>query len=191
MTEICVLTKNEFDEVKENLIKEGFEFVETYNNYDTYFTTLSQKDLKTTSYPVLLEKSVLIREIVGENLDKKYIVYKKKTFDKNGNVIDEVKTKLNIDDTQKAKTIFKNLGLTCWCDYVVNNNEFKKGEIVANVQYVKELGTFIEIEEYESIKEKLEEEKFNILKNIVSSLNLKIFSDYSCKKPFMILNLNK
>lgn len=185
MTEICVLTKNNFEEVKEKLINEGFDYVETYNNYDTYFTTLFE-NISNISYSQLLEKSILVREIKGENLDKKFIVYKKKVFDNHENVIDEIKTKLNIDNIENAKTIFQNLGLHCWCDYVVNNNEFKKGEIIVNVQNVDKLGTFIEIEEYESIKRKSNEEKFDILKNIILSMNLEIFPDYSCKKPFMM-----
>lgn len=185
MTEICVLTKSSFEEIKTKLINEGFNYVETYNNYDTYFTTLCQ-NLSNVSYSQLLDKSILVRQIKGENLDKKFIVYKKKVFDKNGNVVDEIKTKLTIDNIEKAKTIFQNVGLFCWCDYIVNNNEFKKDEIIINVQNVNKLGTFIEIEEYESIKRKTNEEKFDILKNIILSMNLEVFPDYSCKKPFMV-----
>lgn len=187
MTEICVLTKDSFEIVKEKLKNSDFQHVESYNNHDIYFTTISQ-DLKTNDYSQLIEKSILIRGVKGVDFEKKYIIYKKKSFDKNGNVIDEVKTKLQIDDIEKAKTIFQNLGLVCWCDYVVNNNEFKKDEIVVNVQDVDALGTFVEIEEYESIKNKSDEEKFNILKDAISSMDIQIFSDYSCKKPFMMLN---
>lgn len=187
MTEICVLMKTTFEEIKERLIQEGFKHTETYNNHDIYFTTLSQ-NLNTIPYPLLLEKSILIREVNSETSSKKYIIYKKKSFDKNGNVIDEIKTKLKIDNIENAESIFKNLGFLRWCNYVVNNNEFKKGEIIINVQNVKELGIFIEIEEFESIKEKPEKEKFNILKEIVLSLNLNTSCDYSCKKPFMMLN---
>ena len=186
MTEICVLAKNSFEQVKEKLINNGFEFVEAYNNHDIYFTTLSQ-NLRAVPYSQLLKQSILLREITGENLDKKFIVYKKKKFDISGNVIDETKIKVNIDSIEKAKTIFKNLELSCWCDYVVNNYEFKKGEIVVNVQNVDKLGTFIEIEEYESIKNNSPEEKFNILKHIILSMDIQTFANYSCKKPYMML----
>ena len=108
-------------------------------------------------------------------------------LDNNGNVIKEIKTKVEIDSVEKTKTIFENSGLFCWCDYINQNYEYRKGEVVINVQYVKELGTFIEIEEFNSIKNKTDEEKFEILSNIIKSLGFPIGNDYSCKKPYMFL----
>lgn len=188
MTEICVQIDGNFEEIKKAVSRQGFEFIESYDNYDTYFTTIKKENIKSVSYKQLLDNSVIIRNIKGDNFDIKNIVYKKKTLDNNGNVIDEVKTKLKIDDIEKAKTIFSNIGLNCWCDYVNHNNEFKKGEIVLIIQYVEDLGTFIEIEEYKSIENKTDKEKFTILMDIINSLGFKIGKDYSCKKPYMLLN---
>ena len=122
-------------EVKKSALEKGFVFSESYNNYDTYFSTVSEEELKTVAYKKLLDNSVIVRNIVGDNCDIKNIVYKKKTLDEQGNVIEEIKTKLKIDDIQKAKLIFNSLGLTCWCDFVNQNNEYKKGEIVLNIQH--------------------------------------------------------
>ena len=188
MTEICVQINGDFEKIKEAVLKQGFEFVESYDNYDTYFTTIQKDKIKIVSYKELLDNSLIIRNIKGNDFDIKNIVYKKKTFDENGNVTNEVKTKLNIDDVEKAKIIFSNIGLNCWCDYINHNNEFKKGEIVLNIQYVKELGTFIEIEEFKSIQNKSDKEKFSILIDIINSFGFPTKNDYSCKKPFMILN---
>lgn len=188
MTEICVQAYTALEELQRKLENAGFEFVENYNNSDTYFSTLSKRDIKKLDYKALLDSSLIVRHIEGDNCDIKNLVYKKKTLDENGNVIKEIKTKLKIDDIDKAKQMFSSLGLTCWCDYINHNYEYKKGEISIIVQHVDSLGVFIEIEEFNSIKDKSDKEKFAILKDIVNSLNLPLGSDFSCKKPYMFLN---
>ena len=188
MTEICVQAYTTLEELQRKLENAGFEFVENYNNSDTYFSTLSKRDIKKLDYKALLDSSLIVRHIVGDSCDIKNLVYKKKTLDENGNVIKEIKTKLKIDDIDKAKQMFSSLGLTCWCDYVNQNYEYKKGEISIIVQYVEDLGVFVEIEEFNSIKDKSDKEKFGILKDIVNALKLPLGSDFSCKKPYMFLN---
>ncbi len=189
MTEICVQVEETLQQAIALLVKNGFEFVESYTNFDTYYSTLISPEQE--NYQHLLNKSVIIRHIVSENCDVKNAVYKSKTLDSNGNVINEVKTKLKVDDIEKAKQIFNNLCLNCWCDFAVQNNELKKGEIVVDIQYVQNLGTFIEIEEYPSIKDLDSAKKFEILKDIVKQLGFNIIgNDYSCKKPYMFLLKN-
>ena len=188
MTEICVQAYTALEELQRKLENAGYEFVENYNNSDTYFSTLSKRDIKKLDYKALLDSSLIVRHIEGDNCDIKNLVYKKKTLDENGNVIKEIKTKLKIDDIDKAKQMFSSLGLTCWCDYVNQNYEYKKGEISIIVQYVEDLGVFVEIEEFNSIKDKSDKEKFGIIKDIVNALKLPLGSDFSCKKPYMFLN---
>ena len=188
MTEICVQAYTALEELQRKLENAGYEFVENYNNSDTYFSTLSKRDIKKLDYKALLDSSLIVRHIEGDNCDIKNLVYKKKTLDENGNVIKEIKTKLKIDDIDKAKQMFSSLGLTCWCDYVNQNYEYKKGEISIVVQYVEDLGVFVEIEEFNSIKDKSDKEKFGILKDIVNALKLPLGLDFSCKKPYMFLN---
>lgn len=188
MTEICVQAYTTLEELQRKLENAGYEFVENYNNSDTYFSTLSKRDIKKLDYKALLDSSLIVRHIEGDNCDIKNLVYKKKTLDENGNVIKEIKTKLKIDDIDKAKQMFSSLGLTCWCDYINHNYEYKKGEISIIVQYVDSLGVFIEIEEFNSIKDKSDKEKFGILKDIVNALKLPLGLDFSCKKPYMFLN---
>ena len=190
MTEICVQVFGELEDIKKAVEAKEFEFVETYNNFDTYFTTIKKENVKMTSYKNLMENSVIVRRITGENSDRKYIVYKKKMLDEKGNVVEETKTKLVVDDTEKAKVIFNNLGLCCWCDYVVENNVYKNGEIEVDIQNVGGLGVFFEIEEFESIAKKSEKEKFEILTGIVKSLGFSIGDDFSFKKPYEFLKKN-
>ena len=191
MTEICVQAYTTLEELQRKLENAGFEFVENYNNSDIYFSILNENDVENVDYKILLDSSLIVRHIVGDSCDIKNLVYKKKTLDENGNVVKEIKTKLKIDDIDKAKQMFSSLGLTCWCDYINHNYEYKKGEISIIVQYVDSLGVFIEIEEFNSIKDKSDKEKFAILKDIVNSLNLPLGSDFSCKKPYMYLNKTK
>lgn len=189
MTEICIQVEETFEQAKAILAKSGFEFGDAFTNFDTYYTTLTSAEDE--EYQTLLKNSIVVRHIVGDNCDVKNVVYKNKTLDAHGNVIDEVKTKVKVDDIEKAKQIFKNLGLNCWCDYAVNNFEMKKGELSVDLQYVENLGTFVEIEEYPSIKSLPDTKKFAILKNIVKDLGFKMIgNDYSCKKPYMFLLKN-
>lgn len=117
-------------------------------------------------------------------------VIKKKTIDENGNVIYEEKTIVNVDSMDNLIKILKMANIHSWC--VIENNSFiyKKGEIELNIQIVKDLGIFVELEEFDSIKNFTGNEKIERLKNICSSLNLKIGDDFNCKKSFMILHKN-
>ena len=53
------------------------------------------------------------------------------------------------------------------------------------------IGSFMEIEEYPSIKHKPESEKFEILITLVSNFNFKTGKDFSCKKSLMLFNKNQ
>lgn len=189
MTEICFQVEESLQQAITLLTKNGFNFIESYINFDSYYTTIASPEK--TDYQSLLNKSVIIRHIVTKTGDVKNVVYKSKTLDTDGNVINEVKTKVKVDDIEKTKQIFNNIGLNCWCDIAVSNNELKKCEVVVNVQNVENLGTFVEIEEYPSIKDLDNAKKFEILKDIVKQLGLNIIgNDYSCKKPYMFLLKN-
>ena len=187
MTEICVEVKENLEKVIDILKNLGYMFDERYVIHDTYYTTFKESDLKTISYKDLLNGSLIIRNIVGNSGVSTNIVYKNKTLDNNGNVINEIKTKLKIDDEEKAKTIFTNVGMTCWCDYINENIVYKKDDIALTLQKVENLGVFLEIEEYPSIKDKKEEDKFTILSNLAKSLNINLGEDYSVKKPYLFL----
>lgn len=187
MTEICVRVYEDLENTKQKLLKLGYEFEEFYANHDIYFTALTKNEVKKVGYKNLLKKSLIIRNIKGENLDIKNIVYKNKTLDDKGNVISEIKTKIKIDDVDKAKQVFANIGLNCWCDYVNENYAFKKGDVSLILQYVKELGVFLEIEEFKGMENLKSDEKFGVLKKIAESLELPLGDDFSAKKPYLFL----
>ena len=187
MTEICTQVYEDKENLEHAVLENGYEFVESYSNHDIYFSSKSFNEISNMSYKELLDNSIIVRHIKGENCDKKFIVYKKKELDNNGNVINEIKLKVSVDNTKNLIDIFYNLGLTCWCDYVVQNIVYKKGEVELIIQNVNELGSFIEIEEFPSIKDLSNDIKFKTLMDIINSLKINIGADYSCKKPFMML----
>ena len=187
MTEICVQVRDDLAHVINMLKSINYVFDERYVIHDIYYTTLKKSDLKTVDYKNLLNQSLIIRKIDGNSGINTYIVFKNKTLDNNGNVINEIKTKLKIDDEEKAKIIFTNVGMTCWCDYINENIVYKKDDIALTLQKVENLGVFLEIEEYPSIKDKKEEDKFTILSNLAKSLNINLGEDYSVKKPYLFL----
>ena len=187
MTEISVELLNSKEKIFEILKRLGYKASDQYVNHDIYFSHLSFP--LDVSYKTLIDNSFIVRNIKGNDCDIKQIVYKKKNLDLNGNVIDETKTKVKIDDIDQAKKLFAFSGLTCWCDYKVENYEFVNGGgITLDVQIVPNLGTFLEIEEFDGLKGSTDEEKFEALKSIVDSLPLKHGKDYSCKKPFLMLH---
>lgn len=188
MTEICVQVREDLAHVINMLKSLDYVFDERYVIHDIYYTTLKKSDLKTVDYKNLLNQSLIIRKIDGNSGINTYIVFKNKTIDNKGNVINEIKTKLKIDDEEKAKTIFTNIGMTRWCDYINENIVYKKGEIALTVQNVKNLGVFLEIEEYPSIENLSNKDKFEVLSNLVNSLGLNLNDDYSAKKPYLLLN---
>ena len=190
MTEICVQVNADYETVRNAFVNMGFVHKESYENRDAYFTFIPKNEIMDTEYKTLLEKSLLVRNVVGENSNTKKVVYKRKKLDNQGNVVSEEKESFNIDNIDSAKKVFHNLGMTCWCDFVVCNNEFQRGEIVLNIQTVKDLGVFVEIEEYKAISNKNNEQKFKILVDIVKSIGLPLGNDFSCKKPFMFYKQN-
>ena len=64
---------------------------------------------------------------------------------------------------------------------------FKKGDICFDIQVIENLGIFIECEEFEAIQDLSVKQKLEYLIKIVSSLNLKLGADYSCKKVLMLI----
>ena len=188
MTEICVQVRDDLAHVINMLKSLDYVFDERYVIHDIYYKKKKKSDLKTVDYKNLLNKSLIIRKIDGNSEINTYIVFKNKTIDNKGNVINEIKTKLKIDDEEKAKTIFTNIGMTCWCDYINENIVYKKGEIALTIQNIKNLGVFLEIEEYPSIENLSNKDKFEVLSNLVNSLGLNLNDDYSAKKPYLLLN---
>lgn len=185
MTEICVQVFDDLTTIKKVLSKFNFKFVESRVNDNAYFTHISASELDTTCYQTLINNSIIVRNFKSSNVEDKSLIYKNKNLDKNQNVVSETKIKVMVDDTEKLIDALSGSGLTNWCNIAYDNHEYTNGEIAIYVQCVKNLGTFIEIEEYDSIKNLPSEEKFSKLCEFANSLNLKLGTDYSVKKAYL------
>ena len=65
---------------------------------------------------------------------------------------------------------------------------FRKDNIGFAIQDVKNLGLFVEIEEFDHMHSMTSEQKIQELVKIAKSLNLKLGTNYNCKKVQMMLD---
>lgn len=191
------ITVNIFEDVK-NVVKKveelGYIWKDTFSGTDQYFTTLDAHTAKTATYKELLDSSIIIREFdqKASGNHRSLLVHKKKSLDDEGRVIGEEKSSVVIDSSANANKLFSNAGLVNWMTLSQQNSFYVSGERTIIIGTVDGLeGTFVEIEEYESIKNKPEKEKFEILCEFVKSFGFKTGSDFSCKKIYMLFNKNK
>ena len=193
-SEITVQVFEQLDDVVNKLENIGYVWKDTFTGMDQYFTTIENSKVDAASYKELLDSSIIIREFdkksTGEH--KVSIVHKKKTLDDEGRVIGEVKSNAVVDNSQDTSKVLSSAGLCNWMTLNQQNSFYVNGEKTIIVGTVKGLdGVFIEIEEYQSIADKPEQEKFNILREFVNSFGFKTGTDYSCKKIYMLYQQNK
>ena len=66
---------------------------------------------------------------------------------------------------------------------------YSNGAMCFDLQIIEDLGTFIEYEEDQSMKDLSAKAKFNLMQNNLQKLQLNLGKDFSCKKVFMKLHL--
>ena len=186
-TEITVQVFNSFEEIKTILENQGFKMVENFQLNDWYFSKID--NIENMGYIHIMTNSFLVRQILTDS-EEIELCYMKKEMDEFGNVIAEEKIKSCVNSLQNTIDIFVASGLNNYC--VVKNDSYvyKKDEICFVIQVIDNLGIFLEYEEDDSMINMDEKQKFNYMCRIVNSLNLKIGSDYSCKKMLMLIKNN-
>ena len=188
-TEITVQVYDEIKNIISKLETLGFEKYNYLSGEDCYYTSIKTEEIKNSLYKDLMDSSVILRSFTMQGREEKtnLLLHKTKLLDEVGNVIGETKTQVKIDNQDNAKIIFDKINLKNWITLKQQNTFLKNGEITIIVGKVDGLeGYFIEIEEYDLIKEKTHEEKFEILSDYVRSLGLKTGTDFSCKKVYML-----
>ena len=96
--EITVEVNTTYKEIDKILKEKGFKIVRKYTINDTYMLD-SRIDSTNLSNREILKKCVLIRDMTPYH---KYLTYKYKEFDENGNIINQVKTDCEIENIEKA-----------------------------------------------------------------------------------------
>ena len=193
-TEITVQIFEDIEIIKQKLESMGYTWKDTFTGCDQYFSTLSPDQVQSASYKTLLDSSIIIREFdkSSDGAHQVMLVHKKKTLDDDGKVIGEEKSSVVVDCSQKANKLLANAGLINWMTLKQQNNFYCLGEKTVIAGTVEGLeGSFVEIEEYDSIKDKTEQEKFEILSAFVDSMGFKKGDDYSCKKIYMLYQKTK
>ena len=183
-TEITVLVKTDYENLKKELEFNDFRIKEEYIVNDTYMVN-SAIDIWNMNSLDILKNCILVREVVGI---EKELLYKYKKYDNNGDIIEQGKVKCPISDINKAiqfmNTIqFKEL-FNIFDKCIVFAND--KTELV--VQLVNNKYVFIEMETKSEYIDK-EHKILNELKNDLCSYNLSIDnSNFFVKKAEIILN---
>lgn len=184
-TEITVQLLESIESAKEKLNNEGFTAIENCVMTDYYFSKFTTEELLNMGYSELIRNSFIIRQVVSQTETSLNLLYKDKVVDENNNVISEQKVKTPIENLQKALKIFELSKINLWCELKQNMFVFDNGNMQFAIQDVEGLGTFIEYEEDESIKDLSEYEKINTLLGRLKNVGLEIGDDYSCKKVYM------
>lgn len=140
--EITVLVTSSYEELHDKLLENNFKLVQKFKVIDEYLVE-KNTDL---NLPLLeiLKKCVLVRNIVGY---KKVLLYKHKTYDSKGNILENGKTECLIENIESAIKFMeainyqKLITINDQCIKYIND----KIELI--VQLVNDKYIFIEVEE--------------------------------------------
>lgn len=183
-TEITVLVKSTYVELKKELEKNGFQIKKEFELKDDYMIN-NGIDLSQLSTLEILQNCILVRDVVNIN---KELLYKYKKYASNGDIIEQGKVECPVIDIDKAVKFMESI------NYRKIFNIYDKCIVFANketelvVQLVNNKYIFIEMEseckhidkKYESVEE---------LKEDLNRYNLPIdTSNYYVKKAELILS---
>jgi len=182
-TEITVLVKVDYNTLKKELEKSGFQLIEEYELKDDYMIS-NDVNLTNLSKLEILQKCILVRDIVSI---KKELLYKYKKYAPNGDIIEQGKVECPVTDINKAIEFMKSINykklFKIYDKCVVFANE--ESELI--VQLVNDKYIFIEMEsECEHINRKYN--SIDELKEDLNKYNLSIDnSNYFVKKAELVL----
>lgn len=178
--EITVKVFDSVEKTKDILARQGLKIVDTYSTKDIY---LSQDINLSQSIESVLNKSVILRQIVTPSKVIKKIVHKNKVYD-GDTLLYEDKINLKCEDLENAKLLFEALDFKELVIVQYDSFVYQKEGLELSFQNVKDLGLLLEIE---SDKKKLESEEDVMqekrrLYNLAKSLSLNIDDELNIKK---------
>lgn len=178
--EITVKVFDSVEKTKDILERQGLKIIDTYSTKDIY---LSQDTNLSQSIESVLNKSVILRQIVTPSKVIKKIVHKNKVYD-GDTLLYEDKINLKCEDLENAKLLFEALDFKELVIVQYDSFVYKKEGLELSFQNVKDLGLLLEIE---SDKKKLESEEDVMqekrrLYNLAKSLSLNIGDELNIKK---------
>ena len=178
--EITVKVFDSVEKTKDILARQGLKIVDTYSTKDIY---LSQDTNLSQSIESVLNKSVILRQIITPSKVIKKIVHKNKIYD-GDTLLYEDKINLKCEDLENAKLLFEALDFKELVIVQYDSFVYQKEGLELSFQNVKDLGLLLEIE---SDNKKLESEEDVMqekrrLYNLAKSLSLNIGDELNIKK---------
>ena len=183
--EITVKVFDSVEKTKDILARQGLKIVDTYSTKDIY---LSQDTNLSQSIESVLNKSVILRQIVTPSKVIKKIVHKNKVYD-GDTLLYEDKINLKCEDLENAKLLFEALGFKELVIVQYDSFVYQKEGLELSFQNVKDLDLLLEIE---SDKKNLESEEDVMqekrrLYNLAKSLSLNIGDELNIKKAKVLI----
>ena len=105
--EITVEVDTSLDELIKILKSKGFKQREEFDYNDIY---LINKNDREDDYLSMLNKCIIIRNIIEKKKDTKFLVYKHKEYNDNKEIIKQEQVKVEIDNIDNSKLLFEQLG---------------------------------------------------------------------------------
>lgn len=104
--EITVEVDTDLNTLINILENNGFKLKEVFDLNDIY---LINKNDKENDYLSMLNKCILIRDIIEEDKETKMLTYKYKEYNENKEIVKQGKIKVTIDDIDNSKLLFEKL----------------------------------------------------------------------------------
>ena len=143
--EITVKIKCDLDEFYKTIKERGFEEIDHFNLDDTFFIQ-NNLNIENMTTREILSKAVLVRQVTYDYKIVKLIVFKKKEFDENGNILDQQNIECNVLDTEEAKRLLKAMNYKEIMRIVENDLVFRKDNVQFAVKDVTNGDKLLEME---------------------------------------------
>lgn len=178
--EITVKVFDSVEKTKDILARQGLKIVDTYSTKDIY---LSQDTNLSQSIESVLNKSVILRQIITHSKVIKKIVHKNKVYD-GDTLLYEDKINLKCEDLENAKLLFEALDFKELVIVQYDSFVYQKEGLELSFQNVKDLGLLLEIESDKKNPESEEDvmQEKRRLYNLAKSLSLNIGDELNIKK---------
>ena len=177
--EITVKLKLNLDETKLFFVNKGIPLVESFVLKDTYMIK-EDVDVSKTPNLDLLSQALMLRECIG-NEHTKALIYKDKTYDKKGNILNSIKYSCPLVDIDKTYDLLKAIKYKECFRYEQECLCYANDKYNVLIEYIPDLGLFAELENNnKSIEELISE---------LNELNIPYYeNDYFVKKASLMLN---
>ena len=149
--EITVKLKWGLDEAKVHFVNLGIPLIESFVIRDIYLVKDNIDFLKTNNLNILAN-SIIIREVIGNEHDKK-LIYKDKKYDDNGNIVVNKRYCCPLVDLDKTYDLLTAIGFNECFRYEQECLSYAINDRKILLQYIADLGLFAELENNKDVND--------------------------------------